>query len=114
MQIGFIGLGSMGAAIAMNLVEDGYKVNVFNRTLARTEPLRKAGATVAESPAHAAYSADVVFTMVADDAALTAVTFGETGILAGLKPGALHISLARSAWPPHRISPCCIVKPGWV
>lgn len=94
MQIGFIGLGAMGAAIAMNLVEDGHKVHVFNRSLARTEPLRTAGATVAESPAQAAYLADVVFTMVADDAALTSVTFGKMGILAGLKPGALHISLS--------------------
>lgn len=94
MQIGFIGLGAMGAAIAMNLVEDGHEVHVFNRSPARTEPLRKAGAIVAESPARAAYSADVVFSMVADDTALTSVTLVETGILAGLKRGALHISMS--------------------
>ena len=94
MQIGFIGLGSMGAAIATNLVESGYDVHVFNRSPARAEPLRKAGATVAASPAQAAHSADVVFTMVADDAALASVTFGEAGVLAGLKPGALHISMS--------------------
>ncbi len=94
MQIGFIGLGAMGAAIARNLVEDGHDVHVFNRSPARAEPLRKAGATVAGSPAQAAQLADVVFSMVADDAALTSVTSGETGILAGLKPGALHVSLS--------------------
>lgn len=93
MQIGFIGLGSMGAAIARNLLDSGHALCV-NRSPARAEPLRNAGATVATSPAQAAHSADVVFTMVADDAALEAVTFGEMGIVAGMKPGALHISMS--------------------
>ena len=94
MKIGFIGLGSMGAAIAANLVESGYEVHVFNRTPARAERLREAGARVATSPADAARSADVVFTMVADDAAHTAVTFGEAGIATTLKPGGVHISMS--------------------
>jgi 3-hydroxyisobutyrate dehydrogenase-like beta-hydroxyacid dehydrogenase len=94
MQIGFIGLGSMGAAIAMNLVESGHDVRVFNRNPARAEPLRKAGATVAASPALATQGTDIVFTMVSDDAALTSVTLGEAGIITGLKPGALHISMS--------------------
>jgi 3-hydroxyisobutyrate dehydrogenase-like beta-hydroxyacid dehydrogenase len=94
MQIGFIGLGAMGAAIARNLLESGHDLCVFNRSPARAEPLRDAGATVAENPAQAAHSADVVFTMVADDAALASVTFGEMGIVAGMKPGAVHISMS--------------------
>jgi 3-hydroxyisobutyrate dehydrogenase-like beta-hydroxyacid dehydrogenase len=56
--------------------------------------LREAGATVAPSAAQAAHSAEVVFSMVADDAALESITFGEAGIAAGLKPGALHISMS--------------------
>jgi 3-hydroxyisobutyrate dehydrogenase-like beta-hydroxyacid dehydrogenase len=94
MQIGFIGLGAMGSAIAGNLLASGHDLCVFNRSPARAEPLRKAGAKVAASPALAARSADVMFTMVADDAALAAVTLGETGIASGLKPGALHISMS--------------------
>lgn len=94
MKIGFIGLGAMGAAIAKNLVESGHEVHVFNRNPARAEPLRAAGATVAATAAQAAQAADVVITMVADDAALTAVTFGDAGIVAGLKPGGLHISMS--------------------
>jgi 3-hydroxyisobutyrate dehydrogenase-like beta-hydroxyacid dehydrogenase len=94
MKIGFIGLGAMGAAIATNLVESGHVVHVFNRSPARAEPLRKAGATVAASAAQAARSAEVVFSMVADDAALASVTFGEAGIAAGLQPGALHVSMS--------------------
>jgi 3-hydroxyisobutyrate dehydrogenase-like beta-hydroxyacid dehydrogenase len=94
MRIGFIGLGAMGAAIAGNLLGSGHDLYVFNRSAARAEPLRKAGATVAASPAQAARSAEVVITMVADDEALAAVTFGDLGIVAGLKPGGLHISMS--------------------
>jgi 3-hydroxyisobutyrate dehydrogenase-like beta-hydroxyacid dehydrogenase len=94
MKIGFVGLGSMGAAIAKNLIESGHDVQVFNRSPARAEPLREAGASVASSPAQAALGAEVVFTMVADDAAHAAVTFGEAGIATTLKPGALHISMS--------------------
>jgi 3-hydroxyisobutyrate dehydrogenase-like beta-hydroxyacid dehydrogenase len=94
MKIGFVGLGAMGAAIAKNLVESGHEVHVFNRNPARAEPLRKAGATVAASAAQAAGPAEVVFSMVADDAALKSVTFGEAGIAAGLRPGALHVSMS--------------------
>ncbi len=94
MKIGFIGLGAMGAAIAGNLVKSGHEVHVFNRSPARAEPLREAGATVARTAAQAARSAEVVFSMVADDAALESVTFGEAGIAAGLRPGALHVSMS--------------------
>jgi 3-hydroxyisobutyrate dehydrogenase-like beta-hydroxyacid dehydrogenase len=94
MKIGFIGLGSMGAAIAGNLLASGHDVCVFNRSASRSEPLRQAGASVAMSPAQAARAADVVFTMVADDAALASVTFGPDGIAAGLKPGAPHVSMS--------------------
>jgi 3-hydroxyisobutyrate dehydrogenase-like beta-hydroxyacid dehydrogenase len=94
MRIGFIGLGSMGAAIAANLIESGHDVRVFNRSPARAESLREKGASVVSTPAQAAQAADVVFTMVADDAALDAVTFGEAGIIAGLRSGALHISMS--------------------
>jgi 3-hydroxyisobutyrate dehydrogenase-like beta-hydroxyacid dehydrogenase len=69
----------MGNAIAMNLVESGHDVHVFNRNPARAEPLRKVGSTLAASPAQAAQGASAVFTMVSDDAALTSVTFGEAG-----------------------------------
>ncbi|MGF6267147.1 3-hydroxyisobutyrate dehydrogenase-like beta-hydroxyacid dehydrogenase [Paraburkholderia youngii] len=94
MRIGFIGLGSMGAAIAANLIESGHDVHVFNRSPARAESLREKGASVASTPGEAAQAADVVFTMVADDAALDAVTLGEMGIIGGLRRGGLHISMS--------------------
>jgi len=94
MQIGFVGLGSMGSAIARNLIDSGHSLHVFNRSSAAAQPLHHAGASVAASAAQAARAANVVFTMVADDDAVNAVTFGEAGLLAGLKPGALHISMS--------------------
>jgi 3-hydroxyisobutyrate dehydrogenase-like beta-hydroxyacid dehydrogenase len=94
MKIGFVGLGSMGSAIARNLIASGQEVCVYNRNPERAEPLRKAGAMVAATPALAAQSAEVVFTMVADDGALAAVTHGETGIAAGMRRGAVHVSMS--------------------
>jgi 3-hydroxyisobutyrate dehydrogenase-like beta-hydroxyacid dehydrogenase len=97
MQIGFIGLGNMGAAIAANLLHARHNVALWNRTAAKARALVNAGATLAESPRAAAADRDVVFTMLSDDAALDSVLAGENGLLAGLSDGALHISLSTIA-----------------
>jgi 3-hydroxyisobutyrate dehydrogenase-like beta-hydroxyacid dehydrogenase len=94
MHIGFIGLGAMGSAIARNLLASGHSLHVYNRGPQRTLLLRSAGATIATSPAQAARGADAVFTMVSDDAALEAVCGGDAGVLAGLAPGAVHVSMS--------------------
>ncbi|MBW8735099.1 MAG: NAD(P)-dependent oxidoreductase [Asticcacaulis sp.] len=94
MNIGFIGLGSMGAAIAPNLLIAGHAVSVWNRTAAKAEPLIEKGATLAATPGEAAKNADVVFTMVADDKALESVTFGEDGVLANLPKSSVHVSMS--------------------
>jgi len=91
MQIGVVGLGPMGAAMARRLLQAGHAVTVFNRTAARAEPLIAAGARRANSPAEAA-AGDAVLTSLADDAAVEALVLGEGGVAAGLKPGAIHIS----------------------
>ena len=80
MDIGFIGLGAMGSAIAANLLKAGHSVAVWNRDPGKAAPLVAAGATVAETPAGAAAGA-VVFTMLADDSAVEAVVFGDRGII---------------------------------
>ena len=97
MQIGFIGLGQMGAAIAANLVRARHEVAVWNRSTAKARPLVELGATLAAGPAAAATDKDVVFTMLADDAALDSVLFGEQGLLAAMRPGALHVSMSTIA-----------------
>ncbi len=94
MNIGFIGLGSMGAAIVPNLLIAGHAVSVWNRTASKAEPLVEKGATLASTPGEAAKGADVVFTMVADDHALEGVTFGDDGILTNLPKGGVHVSMS--------------------
>jgi 3-hydroxyisobutyrate dehydrogenase-like beta-hydroxyacid dehydrogenase len=97
MKIGFLGLGNMGAAIAANLRKAGHELTVWNRTAAKTTPLVEAGAVRAETPRRAAHGRDVVFSMLADDAALESVLEGDDGLIAGLGRGALHVSLSTIA-----------------
>ena len=87
----------MGAAIAANLVRARHDVAVWNRSAEKARALVEAGATLAASPKDAASAGDVVFSMLADDTALSDVLYGENGILAGLKAGALHVSMSTIA-----------------
>jgi 3-hydroxyisobutyrate dehydrogenase-like beta-hydroxyacid dehydrogenase len=91
MEMGFLGLGAMGGAIAGNLIKAGHSLKVYNRTRRRAEALVAQGATYVDTPA-AACSPGVVASMLADDAAVEAVVFGEHGILEGLPRGGIHIS----------------------
>ncbi len=86
-KIGFIGLGTMGAPMASNLLKAGYPVTVFNRTASKAAPLAEQGAVVAPSPKEAAAGADVVITMVSNDASIVEVYEGAEGLLAGIRPG---------------------------
>jgi 3-hydroxyisobutyrate dehydrogenase-like beta-hydroxyacid dehydrogenase len=90
MRVGFIGLGNMGAAMARNLLKAGHEVIVWNRSADKADALVAEGATLATSPAEAA-QAEVVHTMLADDRALEAVTFGEDGLLSAA-PGFVHVA----------------------
>jgi 3-hydroxyisobutyrate dehydrogenase-like beta-hydroxyacid dehydrogenase len=91
MDIGFIGLGKMGQGMAANLMKAGHRVTVYNRSPGKAEALVAQGATAAGSVAEAS-SAEVVFSMLADDGAVEAVTLGEQGIVASLPAGATHVS----------------------
>ena len=91
MKVGFIGLGRMGEGMAANLLQVGHEVAVYNRTPAKAAPLAGKGAKIAGNLADACRG-DAVVTMLANDEALSAVTFGEGGILANLPAGALHVS----------------------
>jgi 3-hydroxyisobutyrate dehydrogenase-like beta-hydroxyacid dehydrogenase len=89
--VAFLGLGKMGLAMAVNLQRAGYPLVVWNRSPEKARPLLAAGARAAESPAAAAGSADIVISSLADDASLRAVVSGPDGLLAGLRPGAVHV-----------------------
>jgi 3-hydroxyisobutyrate dehydrogenase-like beta-hydroxyacid dehydrogenase len=93
MNIGFIGLGNMGSAIALNLVKAGHAVSVWNRSPEKTGPLVAAGAKRVATPAEAAAGQVVVFSMLSNDAAVEQVVFGSEGILASsTRP--IHVSMS--------------------
>jgi 3-hydroxyisobutyrate dehydrogenase-like beta-hydroxyacid dehydrogenase len=97
MKIGFLGLGKMGAAIAANLLKSGHDVWVWNRTAAKAEALVGLGARLVAMPRQCADGRDVVITMLADEAALQAVTDGADGLMAGMAAQALHVSMSTIA-----------------
>jgi 3-hydroxyisobutyrate dehydrogenase-like beta-hydroxyacid dehydrogenase len=94
MKVGFIGLGSMGAPMAQNIIKAGHELTVYNRTLSRAESLGKAGARIADEPSEAANEAELLVTMLADDRAVEAVLLGEIWPLGSLPRGAVHVSMS--------------------
>ncbi len=90
-RIGFVGLGTMGAAMAANLRAAGFEITVWNRTPGRAGALVEAGATEAPSPAAVGRAADIVITCVSDTPDVEAVLFGPDGVAAGLAGGSLVI-----------------------
>lgn len=92
MDVGFIGLGQMGSAMAANLLGAGHRLTVWNRSPDKAEPLVAKGARLAASPADTA-TGEVVFSMLADDRAEEAVVFGDGGVLSS--PGKpIHVSMS--------------------
>ena len=91
MNIGFIGLGRMGAGMAANLLSAGYDVTVYNRTREKAGDLITQGARAAVSIADAC-KGDAVITMLANDEAVESVVLGQDGVIANLPAGALHVS----------------------
>jgi 3-hydroxyisobutyrate dehydrogenase-like beta-hydroxyacid dehydrogenase len=93
MDVGFIGLGNMGEAMARNLLKAGHNVTVYNRTHAKAEALAEEGAQVAKSVADAC-RCEVVISMLADDHAVEGVMFGEGGAEDSLSADVIHISMS--------------------
>jgi len=91
MDIGFIGLGNMGAGMAANLLKAGHRVTAYNRSRDKVDALAERGARPASTVAEAC-GGEVVVSMLANDDAVEAVTFGPDGILASLSAGAVHVS----------------------
>jgi 3-hydroxyisobutyrate dehydrogenase-like beta-hydroxyacid dehydrogenase len=97
MKVSFIGLGNMGTPIAFNLLKHGVELYVYNRTQEKTTPLVKAGAKLLKTPRDAFKEASILFSMVANDHALSAITEGAEGILEEARPGCIHVSLSTVA-----------------
>ena len=92
--LAFVGLGGMGTPMARNLLNGGFAVAVFNRSRWRAEALATDGATIADSPNAAVTPGGIVVSMLANDAALGAVTLGKDGFVERLGEGGLHISMS--------------------
>ncbi|MEO1338805.1 MAG: NAD(P)-binding domain-containing protein, partial [Myxococcota bacterium] len=82
-KVAVLGLGAMGARMANRLVQAGHEVTVYNRSATRVQPLVAAGARSAKTPRAAAEQADIVISVMTDDASARAVWLEETS-------GALH------------------------
>lgn len=100
-KVALLGLGTMGAGMAGRLLQGGFPLTVWNRSTDRARALEAAGARVAESPRAAATDADVVISMLADDAASRGVWAAEQGALAGIRRGATVVE-------------CSTVSPAWI
>src|SRR5919109_1573835 len=93
MNVGFIGLGNMGQAMARNLLKAGHTVTVYNRTRSRAEASQAEGAHIANTPAQAC-GGEVLITMLADDRAVEEVIFGKGNVIPALAPHAVHVAMS--------------------
>jgi 3-hydroxyisobutyrate dehydrogenase-like beta-hydroxyacid dehydrogenase len=93
-EIGFVGLGGMGAAMAKNLLQAGFRLQVFNRTREKAEQLaRESGVLVASRSSELAVAGKLIVSMVADDRALEQVVCGPGGLSEGAA-GIVHVSMS--------------------
>lgn len=97
MEIGFIGLGAMGAGIVPRLLAAGHTVAGWNRTRGKAQPLITAGMRWADSPRAVARQSEIVFSILTDAAAVRSVALGENGVVAGFKPGGVLVDMSTIA-----------------
>jgi len=93
-KIGFIGLGVMGSQMVNRLLGKGHSVVGYNRTRAKAQWLVEKGMKWEDSPREVADSADYVFAMVTNAAAIAAITEGPAGMLAGMSAGKVFIDMS--------------------
>jgi len=93
MKVGFIGLGRMGSGMAARILEHGHDLVVYDVVPESTARAAAAGARVASSLAGVSQDREVVITMLAEDAAVDAVVFGEGGLRDSLPAGAIHLAM---------------------
>jgi 3-hydroxyisobutyrate dehydrogenase-like beta-hydroxyacid dehydrogenase len=97
MNIGFIGLGAMGAGIVPRLMAAGHTVTGWNRSRDKAAPLIKAGMRFAETPRAVASTSEIVFSIVTDANAVRAIALGPDGIMAGLQAPGIYVDMSTIA-----------------
>jgi 3-hydroxyisobutyrate dehydrogenase len=94
MKVAFIGMGTMGAPMALNILKSGHEVIVHNRTREKEEPVAKAGAHRAASPREASEGAEIIITCVSDTPDVEEIILGKDGVIDGAKQGAIVIDMS--------------------
>jgi 3-hydroxyisobutyrate dehydrogenase len=94
MRVGFVGLGTMGGAMAANAARAGFEVSAWNRTPGRAAELGDLGVSMAASPSAVAAASELVITIVSDTPDVEAVLFGPEGVAAGAAAGSLVIDMS--------------------
>src|SRR5580692_8530329 len=92
--VGFIGLGTMGAPMARNVLKGGHSLTVFDLNPAACKALAAAGAAVAATPKEVASASEVVITMVPDAPDVEKIALGPGGILEGMRRGSVYIDMS--------------------
>ena len=94
MRVGFVGLGTMGGAMAANVARAGFSVTAWNRTPGRATELGDLGVSLADSPRAVAAASNVVVSIVSDTPDVEAVLFGPDGVAEGAAKGSLVIDMS--------------------
>src|SRR5690348_8901011 len=94
MNVGFIGLGTMGAPMARNILDKGHRLIVADVVPAAVAALVAGGATAAATPKEVAAASEIVITMLPDAPDVEHVALGPDGIVAGIRPGAIYIDMS--------------------
>lgn len=97
MDVGFIGVGNMGAGMANNLLKAGYSLMVNDRRRDAAGPLLEHGAKWADTPKQVAMHSEVTFTSLPGPPEVSAVALNDDGILAGMRPGSVYIDLSTNS-----------------
>ena len=94
MKVAFIGLGTMGVSMALNILKAGHEVTVHNRTRQKEEPVAGQGANRAESPVKAAKGAQIIVTMVSDTPDVENVVLGTNGVIHGAPKDSIVVDMS--------------------
>lgn len=97
MELGFIGLGTMGSGMALNVIKAGHHLTVYDINRDAAGPHLEAGAVWADSARAVAEASDIVFTSLPGPPEVEAVALGERGILSGISPGKVYFDLSTNS-----------------
>src|SRR5210317_63649 len=94
MKVAFIGMGTMGIGMAMNILKAGHEVTVHNRTREKEEGLAAEGAARAASPKEASAGAEIIVICVSDTPDVEGIVLGDDGVILGAPEGSIVVDMS--------------------